>query len=94
MNKLLLKKQFYIIDKQYKLADNEKQTSENLIKILSRCLKMYDAQNELYKIIMLIEERIEAASALKKEQRAQNPDSIKFRKLYQEMVKLSVRILG
>lgn len=94
MNKLLLKKQFYIIDKQYKLADNEKQTSENLIKILSRCLKMYDAQNELYKIIMLIEERLETQHALKKEQRAQNPDQIKFRRLYQEMVKLSVRILG
>ena len=69
MNKLLLKKQFYVIDKQYKLAENEKQTSENLIKILSRCLKMYDAQNELYKIIMLIETRIETLHILKKEQR-------------------------
>ena len=86
MNKLLLKKQFYVIDKQYKLADNEKQTSENLIKILSRCLKMYDAQNELYKIIMLIESRIESLSVLKKELRQRNPDHTKFRKLYKELV--------
>ena len=94
MKKLLLKKQFYVIDNQYKLAENEKQTSENLIKILSRCLKMYDAQNELYKIIMLIEERLESLNELKKEQRKEAPESIKFRKLYQEIVKFSVRILG
>ena len=94
MKKLLLKKQFYVIDNQYKLAENEKQTSENLIKILSRCLKMYDAQNELYKIIMLIEERLESLGELKKEQRKEAPESVKFRKLYQEIVKFSVRILG
>lgn len=61
MKKLLLKKQFYIIDKQYKLAENEKQTSVNLIKILARCLKMFDAQTEIYKIIHLIESRLEKA---------------------------------
>ena len=44
MKKLLLKKQFYMIDNQYKVAENKTQTSENLIKILSRCIKMYDAQ--------------------------------------------------
>ena len=57
MKKLLLKKQFYIIDNQYKLAENEKQTSVNLLKILSRLLRMYDAQNEILKIINLIESR-------------------------------------
>ena len=43
MKKLLLKKQFYMIDNQYKVAEDKTQTSENLIKILSRCIKMYDA---------------------------------------------------
>mmetsp|Transcript_14042 Transcript_14042/g.17746 ORF Transcript_14042/g.17746 Transcript_14042/m.17746 type:complete len:244 (+) Transcript_14042:420-1151(+) len=94
MKKLLLKKQFYIIDKQYKLAENEKQTSENLIKVLARCLKMYDASNELYKIIMLIEMRLEKLRELKNEMREKQPDHIKCKKSYQEMVHLSCRIHG
>lgn len=67
MKKLLLKKQFYIIDKQYKLAENEKQTSENLVKLLARCLKMFDAQSSVYKIIHLIESRLENLKEIKKE---------------------------
>jgi hypothetical protein len=59
MHKLLLKKQFYIIDKQYKLAENEKQTSVNLIKIVSRCIKMFDSQDLIRKILSLIETRLE-----------------------------------
>jgi len=93
MKKLLLKKQFYIIDKQYKLAENEKQTSTNLVKILARCLKMFDAQNEVFKIIHLIEERLERVTAIKKEQRREEPDAERFKKLYQETVRFSVRIL-
>ena len=67
MKKLLLRKQFYIIDKQYKLAENEKQTAENLIKILARCLRMFEAQNEIYKIINLIEQRLQKLRQLKNE---------------------------
>jgi len=65
MTKLLLKKQFHIIDKQYKLAENEKQTAENLIKILSRCGKMFDAQAEVSKIILFIETRLEKLKQFK-----------------------------
>ena len=37
MKKLLLKRQFYHIDAQYKLAENQKQTAENILKLLVRC---------------------------------------------------------
>ncbi len=94
MKKLLLKKQFYIIDKQYKLAENEKQTSWNLIKILSRCLKMYDAQAEIYKIIHSIESRIENLKLFKKEQYKEKPEPKKLSKLYFDIVRLSYRILN
>jgi hypothetical protein len=43
MKKLLLTKQFYQIDAQYKKAENEKQTAENLIKLLFRVQKMNEA---------------------------------------------------
>ena len=92
MKKLLLKKQFYIIDKQYKLAENEKQTSLNLIKILSRCLKMFDAQAEIYKIIGSIETRVESLKALKKEQYREQAEPDKLKKLYSDLVRLSIRI--
>ena len=59
MKKILLKKQFYMIDNQYKVADNKQQTSENLIKILSRCIKMYDAQQEIVRILGFLHNRIE-----------------------------------
>jgi len=65
MKKLLLKKQFYAIDKQYKLADGSVQTSENLIKMLTRCIKMYDSQAELYKVINYIEDRMHKLNELK-----------------------------
>ena len=68
MKKLLLRKQFYMIDKQYKLAENEKQTAENLIKVLARCLRMFEAQNEIYKIINLIDQRLQKLRQLRKEQ--------------------------
>lgn len=43
MKKLLLTKQFYLIDAQYKKAENEKQTAENLIKLMFRVQKMNEA---------------------------------------------------
>jgi len=43
MKKLLLTKQFYLIDAQYKKAENEKQTGENVIKLLIRVQKMHEA---------------------------------------------------
>ena len=43
MKILLLTKQFYQIDAQYKKAENEKQTAENLIKLLFRVQKMNEA---------------------------------------------------
>lgn len=92
MTKLLLKKQFYIIDKQYKLAENEKQTAENLIKILARCLKMYDAQEAILKIINLIETRLEKLKDIKKESRKEQPDQAIIRKLYIESVRVSGRV--
>ena len=92
MKKLLLKKQFYMIDNQYKLAENEKQTSLNLLKILSRCLKMYDAQNEILKIINLIESRTEKLRDFKKAQRAEKPSGNDLKKLYVELVRISGRI--
>ena len=55
-----------MIDNQYKLAENEKQTSENLIKILARCLKMFDAREAILKIINLIELRNEKLKVFKK----------------------------
>lgn len=67
MKKLLLGKQFKLIDKQYKNAEGEKETSENLIKILSRCLRMYDAQGSMYKILNYIESRIIKVKELRKE---------------------------
>ena len=91
MTKLLLARQFTIIDKQYQLADNEKSTSHNLIKILLRCCKMYDAQAELTKIIHLIEERMRKLITLKKELKKRSPDTIKLRDLYRELVRLSQR---
>ena len=67
MKKLLLRKQFNIIDKQYKLAENEKQTAENLIKILARCLRMFEAQAEILKIINLVEGRLRKLRQFKAE---------------------------
>jgi len=43
MRTLLLRKNFYHIDNQYKLAKNEKQTAENVVKLLTRCTKMQEA---------------------------------------------------
>ena len=65
MKKILLKKQFYMIDNQYKVADNKQQTSENLIKILSRCIKMYDAQQEIVRILGFLHNRIEKYDEIK-----------------------------
>ena len=65
MKKILLKKQFYMIDNQYKVADNKQQTSENLIKILSRCIKMYDAQQEIVRILGFLHNRIEKHDEIK-----------------------------
>ena len=92
MKRLLLKKQFYIIDRQYKLAENEKQTSENLIKILARCQKMFDAQTEIAKIINLIETRQEKLQELKLEMSQDQPDGAAMTKLYAELVRRSARI--
>ena len=104
MKKLLLKKQFYMIDNQYKVAEDKTQTSENLIKILSRCIKMYDAQQEIMKILALLHTRIEKKMELKKELRGFAEAKIKneqerydlkpIRKMYQEMVRLSARIMS
>ena len=58
MKKLLLGKQFKLIDKQYKNVEGEKETSETLIKILSRCLRMFDAQGRIWKILNFIESRV------------------------------------
>ena len=65
MKKLLLKRQFYHIDAQYKLAENEKQTAANILKLLTRCQKMQDAQNEITKILMLVHQRIDKLMTLK-----------------------------
>ena len=67
MKKLLLGKQFKLIDKQYKNTEGEKETSEILIKILSRCLRMFDAQGSMYKILNYIESRIQKVKELRKE---------------------------
>ena len=58
MKKMLLGKQFKLIDKEYKAAEGEKERSENLIKILSRCLRMFDAQGSIWKILNFIESRV------------------------------------
>ena len=102
MKKLLLKKQFYMIDQQYKQLDGKAQTSENLIKILSRCIKMYDAQQEICKILMLIHTRLERYSEMRKELRTfcemkkvkneHQFDHSRMKKLYIDLVKLSCRI--
>ena len=94
MKKLLLKKQFYMIDNQYKLAANEKQTSENLIKILARCLKMFDAQEAILKIINLIENRNEKLKVFKKLMRAEPLDSETLKKIYYEVVRVSGRVMA
>ena len=54
MKKLLLIKQFYQIDAQYKQAENEKQTADNIIKLMIRIQKMNEAQGEITKILVLI----------------------------------------
>lgn len=93
MKKLLLRKQFYIIDKQYKLAENEKQTAENLIKILARCLRMFEAQNEIYKIINLIEQRLQKLRQLKNEQSRDEPNGEIMKRLYEELLRDTARTL-
>ena len=65
MAKLLLKRQFYHIDAQYKLAENEKQTAANILKLLTRCKKMSEAQNEITKILMLVHQRMDKLMVLK-----------------------------
>ena len=67
MKKLLLGKQFKLIDKQYKTAEGEKEKSENLIKILSRCLRMFDAQGSIWKILNFIETRVQKVKELRRE---------------------------
>lgn len=54
MKKLLLTKSFYQIDAQYKKSETEKQTAENVIKLLIRVQKMNEAQTEITKILVLI----------------------------------------
>lgn len=74
------------------MAADEKQSAENLIKILSRCLKMFDAQNEIYKIINLIEARLEKLREFKKLQCQSQPEANKFAALYRDLVRFSGRI--
>lgn len=67
MKKLLLIKQFYQIDAQYKQAENEKQTADNIIKLMIRIQKMNEAQGEITKILVLIHQRVEKMVALTQE---------------------------
>ena len=94
MKKLLLKKQFHIIDKQYKLAENEKQTAENLIKILARISRMYEAQESILKIINLITTRLASLKEFRIEQHREEPDGEVLKKLYFELVRVSGRTLA
>ena len=54
---------------------------------------MYDGQNELYKIIANIENRLKKVKELKAEQRAEQPDPQKLAGLYHVALRLSSRIL-
>lgn len=54
MKKLLLTRQFYAVDALYKKAEGEKQTAQNLIKLIIRVQKMQEAQIEITKILVLI----------------------------------------
>ena len=95
MKKLLLKRQFYHIDAQYKLAENEKQTKENILKLLVRNQKMHEAQNEITKILMLIHQRMDKVMSLRMDikNRAEEPHIEKVvKKLYTDSVRLSSRI--
>ena len=95
MKKLLLKRQFYHIDAQYKLAENEKQTKENILKLLVRNQKMHEAQNEITKILMLIHQRMDKVMSLRMDikNRAEEPNIEKVvKKLYTDSVRLSSRI--
>ena len=88
MKRLLLIKQFNHIDQQYKLAGNEKQTAANLIKILSRCKKMYDAQQEIVRILTLLHYREEKVTLFKEHMRlpASKIDTNYLKRMYATIV--------
>ena len=94
MKKLLLKRQFYHIDAQYKLAENEKQTAANILKLLTRCQKMHEAQSEITKTLVLIHSRMDKNMSLRMELKSNvEPENIKtIKKLYADLVRLSSRI--
>ena len=54
MKRLLLTRQFYAVDALYKKAEGEKQTAQNLLKLIIRVQKMQEAQIEITKILVLI----------------------------------------
>ena len=54
---------------------------------------MYDAQFELYKIIMNIDQRLKKVKDLKAEIRSEQPDPQKLAGLYFTLLRLSSRIL-
>jgi len=58
MKRLLLTKQFYAVDALYKQAEGSKQTAQNLIKLIIRVTKMQEAQTEITKILVLINQRV------------------------------------
>lgn len=93
-----------MIDNQYKVSDKQNQTADNLMKILSRCVKMYDAQQEIVRILTHLHNRYEKLTIIKKELKSYQDAKIKgigdkydlrtVRKTYQDLVRLSSRIMA
>lgn len=94
MKKLLLKKQFYVIDKQYKLAGEDEQKTEILIKVLNRCIKMGESVSELYKLIGFIEDRFQKFNELKELLKKDHYDPRKLATIYKDLLRFSSRILS
>lgn len=74
------------------MAENEKQTAENLVKILARCLRMYEAQAEILRIINRIEARTDKLREFKVEQNREIPDPEVITNIYVDLVRQSSRV--
>ena len=77
------------------MADTEKLTAANILKLLTRCQKMHEAQTEITKILVLIHQRMDKLMTIKMDLRSRIEDEhvIKtIKKLYTDLVRLSSRI--
>lgn len=93
MKRILLYRQFLKLDKEYKLNDyNPERNLENVIKILMRCKRIYDAQQDIMIILIMIQKRIEKVKSLKLMLEIKHPDRKELRKCYLDALKLSSRI--